>query len=89
MSTHYENEELRQSTAQLYLHVGLSNGVLLRTAVDNVTGSLTDTRTRFLGSRPVKLIKISIQGQPAMLSLSSRAWVSYNYLQRYFMTPLT
>eukprot|EP00331_Platyophrya_macrostoma_P014712 CAMPEP_0176466066 /NCGR_PEP_ID=MMETSP0127-20121128/37668_1 /TAXON_ID=938130 /ORGANISM="Platyophrya macrostoma, Strain WH" /LENGTH=347 /DNA_ID=CAMNT_0017859157 /DNA_START=152 /DNA_END=1191 /DNA_ORIENTATION=- len=76
MSTHYENEELRQSTAQLYIHVGLSNGVLLRTAVDNVTGS-------------VKLVKITVHGQPAMLALSSRAWVSYNYLQRYFMTPLT
>ena len=35
-----------ESISQLFLHVGLSNGVLLRTAVDSVTGNLTDTRTR-------------------------------------------
>jgi splicing factor 3B subunit 3 len=34
---------------QLFLHVGLNNGVLLRTAVDSVTGVLSDSRTRFLG----------------------------------------
>lgn len=40
------NEE-EGSGPQLFLHVGLSNGVLLRTAVDSVTGNLTDTRTRY------------------------------------------
>ena len=31
----------------LFLNIGLVNGVLLRTVVDNNTGSLSDTRTRF------------------------------------------
>jgi splicing factor 3B subunit 3 len=31
---------------QLYLNIGLHNGVLLRTVVDQVTGDLSDTRTR-------------------------------------------
>jgi splicing factor 3B subunit 3 len=30
----------------LYLYIGLANGVLLRSVVDDVTGSLSDTRTR-------------------------------------------
>ena len=34
---------------------GLTNGVLLRTEVDHVTGQLSDTRTRFLGTRPPKV----------------------------------
>jgi len=27
-----------------YLHVGLQNGVLVRSLVDNITGSISDTR---------------------------------------------
>lgn len=30
----------------LFLNIGLQNGVLLRTALDSVTGDLSDTRTR-------------------------------------------
>ena len=42
---------------QLYLNIGLQNGVLLRTVLDQVTGDLSDTRTRYLGSKPVKLFR--------------------------------
>lgn len=31
----------------LHLNIGLSNGVLLRTTLDSVTGDLADTRTRY------------------------------------------
>lgn len=34
------------STGGLFLNIGLQNGVLLRTALDNITGDLSDTRTR-------------------------------------------
>ena len=37
---------------QLYLITGL-----LRTVVDQVTDDLSDTRTRYIGSRPVKLFR--------------------------------
>lgn len=42
------------------------NGVLLRTVLDPVTGDLSDTRTRYLGSRPVKLFRVRMQGQEAV-----------------------
>ena len=32
----------------LHLNIGLSNGVLLRTTLDSVSGELADTRTRYL-----------------------------------------
>lgn len=32
----------------LHLNIGLSNGVLLRTTLDPVSGDLADTRTRFI-----------------------------------------
>lgn len=51
---------------QLYLHIGLENGVLLRTVIDNITGGLSDTRSKFIGLEPVSkqisLSKISMKG---------------------------
>ena len=56
---------------------GLQNGVLLRTVLDPISGDLADTRTRYLGSRPVKLFRIKMQGNQAVLAMSSRSWLSY------------
>ena len=42
------------------------NGVLLRTVLDTVTGDLSDTRTRYIGTRPVKLFRITMQGSEAV-----------------------
>lgn len=73
----------------LFLNTGLQNGVLLRTVLDTVTGDLSDTRTRYLGSRPVKLFRISMQGSEAVLAMSSRSWLSYAYQNRFHLTPLS
>ncbi|KAI5788942.1 CPSF A subunit region-domain-containing protein [Peziza echinospora] len=84
------------SRTTLYLHIGLYSGVYLRTVLDTVTGELTDTRTRFLGPKPVKLFKVVAQGQTAVLALSSRPWLGYsNPLGgtqgggQYMLTPLS
>lgn len=73
----------------LYLNIGLHNGVLLRTVLDPISGDLTDTRTRYLGSRPVKLFRIKVQGSEAVLAMSSRTWLSYYYQNRFHLTPLS
>lgn len=39
---------------QLYLYVGLQNGILFRATVDSVTGSLSDVRTRVLSAAPIR-----------------------------------
>ncbi len=44
----------------------LQNGVLLRTVLDRITGDLSDTRTRYLGTREVKLFKVKMQGKNAV-----------------------
>jgi splicing factor 3B subunit 3 len=74
----------------LYLHIGLHSGVYLRTVLDEVTGELSDTRTRFLGPKPVKLFRVSVQGQTAVLALSSRPWLGYSDLvtKGFMLTPL-
>jgi splicing factor 3B subunit 3 len=74
----------------LYLHIGLYSGVYLRTVLDEITGELSDTRTRFLGIKPAKLFRVSIKGQPAVLALSSRPWLGYSDVQTkgFMLTPL-
>lgn len=74
---------------RLYLNIGLQNGVLLRTVLDQVTGDLSDTRTRYIGSRPVKLFRVTMQGAEAVLAMSSRTWITYYYQNRFHLTPLS
>ena len=73
----------------LCLIAGLANGVLLRTEVDRVTGQLSDTRQRFLGTRPPKLCSAAVRGNRAMLALSSRPWLGYSDMGRYNLVPLS
>ena len=75
----------------LYLHIGLWSGVYLRTVLDEVTGELSDTRTRFLGPKRVELFQVSVQGQQSVLALSSRAWLGYSDPQTkgFNLTPLS
>eukprot|EP00736_Rhodelphis_marinus_P009852 Rmarinus@m.3227 len=76
--------------APLYLNVGLRNGLLMRTTVDPVTGQLSDTRTRFLGTKPVRLFDMVLSpGTHGLLALSSRPWLCYRHLRRITVTPLS
>lgn len=76
------------SSSTLFLHIGLSNGVYLRTVLEPTTGQLIDTRTRFLGARPVKLVEVTAQGQKAILALSSRPWLAYIHNKTMQLNPL-
>ncbi|KAG0056642.1 Splicing factor 3B subunit 3 [Gryganskiella cystojenkinii] len=77
------------SLTTLYLNIGLQNGVLLRTVLDQTTGQLSDTRTRFLGAKGVKLFELNMAGNPAVLALSSRPWLSYQMQSRIHLNPLS
>ncbi|XP_003744848.1 splicing factor 3B subunit 3 [Galendromus occidentalis] len=85
MSGHEEGS----GSSALYLNIGLQNGILKRMVLDAVTGDMSDTRTRFLGSRSVKLFKIKMQGTDAVLAMSSRCWLSYLFQNRFHLTPLS
>jgi splicing factor 3B subunit 3 len=99
---------INKSQPTLFVNIGLQNGVLLRTVLDPMDGSLTDTRTRcvppypfiayaqssmfllcrFLGTRPIKLVRVQIQKNPAILALSSRSWINYTHQNMMHFTPL-
>ncbi|KAI9816650.1 MAG: pre-mRNA-splicing factor rse1 [Thelocarpon impressellum] len=82
--------DLSSGGSTLYLHIGLYSGVYLRTVLDEVTGELSDTRTRFLGPKPAKLYRVSVKGQTAVLALSSKPWLGYSDPQTkgFMLTPL-
>lgn len=84
-----EDAASASTTSTLYLNIGLQNGTLLRTVLNPISGGLTDTRTRYLGSRPVKLFRIKMQESEAVLAMSSRSWLSYYYQNRFYLTPLS
>lgn len=77
------------TSTSLFLQMGLSNGILLRTEIGQTTGALADTRTRFLGTRPPKLFAVKIKGENGMLALTSRPWVGFSEQGRYVLVPLS
>ena len=44
--------------------------------------------SRFLGTRPIKLVRVQIQKNPAILALSSRSWINYTHQNMMHFTPL-
>ena len=61
----------------LFVNIGLQTGVLLRTVLDAANGELTDTRTRFLGSKQISLRTMKVGGETSVLAMSSRSWLNY------------
>ncbi|KAF4999590.1 hypothetical protein FGRMN_2338 [Fusarium graminum] len=82
-------EDPLSRSSGLYLHIGLSSGVYLRTGLDELTGELSDTQTRFLGLKAIKLFQVTVKGQVCVLALGSKPWMGYTDSKRGFMmTPL-
>lgn len=73
---------------KLYVYTGLSNGLLIRTSIDMITGKMQDSRPKFLGGKPVKCIKLNILGKPAILALSSRPWLIYTFGNKQMISLL-
>eukprot|EP00730_Choanoeca_flexa_P003436 TRINITY_DN11412_c0_g1_i1.p1 TRINITY_DN11412_c0_g1~~TRINITY_DN11412_c0_g1_i1.p1 ORF type:complete len:1210 (+),score=373.66 TRINITY_DN11412_c0_g1_i1:24-3653(+) len=73
----------------LSLNIGLDNGVLMRSTLDNVTADLSNARTRYLGSRAVKLFRIHVNGEHAVLALSAKPWLCYRFQGQSRISPLS
>lgn len=72
----------------LSLNVGLQNGVLVRVAIDAVTGTLSDSRQRFLGAKSLKLCRVEVGGHKGLLALSSKNWIMYNLNGSFYQAPI-
>ena len=72
-----------------FLNAGSRNGVLFRTVVDMVAGQLSDSCSRFLGLRDLKLFSVIVRGLRAMLCLSSSPWLGYIHRGHFLLTLLS
>jgi splicing factor 3B subunit 3 len=80
-----------ENTESLLLNIGLQTGVLHRLTVDQLSGSLADSRQRFLGTRSPRLKRLSLHQSGAgegLLCLSTRAWMSYALGPLLYHVPL-
>ncbi|KAJ1899255.1 pre-mRNA-splicing factor rse1 [Kickxella alabastrina] len=90
VADHPESVVLVYTPLGLMLFVGLRNGLLVRAAVDEITGELSDPRTRFLGARPVRLRECSLgAGGAGVVALSSQPWLCHAYQGRLRTVPLS
>ena len=76
------------ATQELFLHVGLQDGTLMRASVDALSGALSDSRKRFLGTRPPMLLPAVASGSPALLALTSRPWLAHSRQGQFELVPL-
>lgn len=86
-----------------FVNIGLNNGVLLRTTLDQINGNLTDSRSKFLGPKGVNLTRIklinddndevnndeNVQNESeAVIALSNRSYLNYSNNDKLQFTPL-
>lgn len=71
-----------------WLKVGLNTGVMIRSSVDPVTGSLSDQRTRFLGGRAARFHLVRMGNKRAVMALSEKSWLSFFFQGKFHSAPL-
>lgn len=72
----------------MFSQVGLNTGVMIRSAVDPVTGSLSDQRTRFLGGRAARFHLVRMGNKMAVMALSEKSWLSFFFQGKFHSAPL-
>ncbi|ODV76761.1 uncharacterized protein CANTADRAFT_27538 [Suhomyces tanzawaensis NRRL Y-17324] len=77
---------LRSGPHSTYVHIGMENGVYVRTTIDPITGTLSDTRIKYLGTKPVQLS--TINNASSLLAVSSSPWVGYQASGDFKLSPL-
>ncbi|KAI3654555.1 hypothetical protein MP228_000609 [Amoeboaphelidium protococcarum] len=82
------SEMANYETITTYLSIGLDNGVMFRSVMDPVNGTISDTRSRYLGPSPVKLSTVYVEGQSAIIASSTQTWISYQYLSQNYTLPV-
>ncbi|KAI8321068.1 splicing factor 3b, subunit 3 [Martensiomyces pterosporus] len=78
-----------EQLSALSLYIGLRNGLLMRSSIDETSGEIDDTRTRFLGARAVQLCQVKVRDTDAVVALSTSPWLCHTYQGRLRTTPLS
>ncbi|EGV63707.1 pre-mRNA-splicing factor rse1 [Yamadazyma tenuis] len=65
------------------VHIGMENGLFVRTNID-ARGKLSNTRVKYLGTKPIRLSKIN----DSILAISSKPWVGFKTNGNFNIVPL-
>ncbi|RCK67617.1 Pre-mRNA-splicing factor RSE1 [Candida viswanathii] len=89
LSSNCSSLKMAKHDKDLMVHIGMNNGVYARIKIDPVNGKLFDSRSKYLGSKPVNLNIVKLpNGVSGILAISSKPWVSYFYKNEFKTTPL-
>ncbi|SBT81027.1 splicing factor 3B subunit 3, putative [Plasmodium malariae] len=72
----------------LFLNIGLNTGVLLRSIVDPIAGTLSNHYSKYLGAKSVKICHVNVNKNPALLVLCEKTYLCYVHQGKYVYTPL-
>lgn len=72
----------------LFLNIGLNTGVLLRSIIDPVAGTLSNNYSKYWGAKGIKLCLVHVNKNPALFVLCEKAYLGYVYQGKYTYAPL-
>ncbi|RCK55485.1 Pre-mRNA-splicing factor RSE1 [Candida viswanathii] len=89
LSSNCSSLKMAKHDKDLMVHIGMNNGVYARIKIDPANGKLFDSRSKYLGSKPVHLSIVKLpNGVSGILAISSKPWVIYFYKNEFKTTPL-
>ncbi|ODV59084.1 U2 snRNP complex subunit RSE1 [Ascoidea rubescens DSM 1968] len=72
----------------LYVHVGMANGIYVKTILDPITGQLSDTSIRYLGPKGIKLSKLKVDGKECILAMSIKTYIGFMVKNNFKIIPI-
>ncbi|CRG96985.1 splicing factor 3B subunit 3, putative [Plasmodium gallinaceum] len=72
----------------LFLNIGLNTGVLLRSIIDPIAGTLSNHYSKYLGAKSVKICHVNVNKNPALLVLCEKTYLCYVHQGKYVYSPL-
>ncbi|VWU48148.1 splicing factor 3B subunit 3, putative, partial [Hepatocystis sp. ex Piliocolobus tephrosceles] len=72
----------------LFLNIGLNTGVLLRSIIDPVSGTLSNHYSKYLGAKCVKICPVNVNKNPALLVLCEKTYLCYVHQGKFIYSPL-
>ncbi|KAI5959067.1 RSE1 [Candida pseudojiufengensis] len=72
-----------------WIHIGMENGVYVRSKINKFNGKLSETTIKYLGTKPLELQEIKInESINGVLAITSKPWICYQYQEKFKLTPL-
>lgn len=74
----------------MFIHIGMANGLYVRVTIDGISGKISDTQVKFLGSREVNISPLGLSNSDlcGVLCNSSRPWLGLPAKDSYDLIPL-